>query len=59
VRDTEGSAARLAELLRLCVLQSLAVIVGIDNPLARKDNYRIQFQDGSERNTSQDRISPA
>lgn len=46
------------EMSRLCVPQSLAVIVGIDNPLSRKDNYRIQFQDGSERNTSQDRITP-
>jgi len=40
-------------------VQSLAVIVAIENPLSRKDNYRIQFQDGSERNTSQDRLTPA
>lgn len=39
-------------------LESLAVIVGIEPAATRKDNYRIQFEDGRERNTSEDRLAP-
>jgi hypothetical protein len=39
-------------------LESLAVIVGIEPAATRKDNYRIQFEDGRERNTSEDRLVP-
>jgi len=39
-------------------IESMAVIVAIEPAASRKDNYRVQFQDGSERNTSQDRLTP-
>lgn len=38
-------------------IESVAVIVEIEPATSRKDNYRIRFEDGRERNTSQDRIS--
>jgi hypothetical protein len=38
-------------------LESLAVIVAIEPAATRKDNYRIQFEDGRERNTSEDRLA--
>jgi len=38
-------------------IESVAVIVEVENAAVRKDNYRIRFEDGRERNTSQDRIT--
>lgn len=38
-------------------IQSAAVIVEIEPAAARRDNYRIRFEDGRERNTTIDRLS--
>jgi len=40
-------------------IESIAVIVHIEPAASRKDNIRIQFQDGRERNTTEDRLTPA
>ena len=37
--------------------ESMAVIVDIEPVGSRKDNYRIRFEDGSERNTSEDKLT--
>eukprot|EP00918_Siedleckia_nematoides_P069791 GHVU01152178.1.p1 GENE.GHVU01152178.1~~GHVU01152178.1.p1 ORF type:complete len:325 (+),score=49.67 GHVU01152178.1:56-1030(+) len=37
--------------------ESLAVIVDIEPVGSRKDNYRIRFEDGRERNTSEDKLT--
>ena len=36
--------------------ESLAVIVDIEAVGSRKDNYRIRFEDGRERNVSEDKL---
>ena len=38
-------------------IQSAAVIVEIEPAAERRDNYRIRFEDGRERNTTIDRLS--